>query len=87
MIELREADPSKRGNDCVLLVHPFYMRVKLMCSIGKLFSNLRTQSESASVSFVRRLTETLHQRCPTFLYIGARLTDDCGGAGAVWRLQ
>jgi hypothetical protein len=31
--------------------------------------------------------ETLSQRCPTFLYIGAHLTDGCGGAGAVWRLQ
>jgi hypothetical protein len=30
---------------------------------------------------------TLQQRCPTFLYIGAHLTDGCGGAGAVWRLQ
>jgi hypothetical protein len=27
------------------------------------------------------------QRCSTFLYIGAHLTDGCGGAGAVWRLQ
>jgi hypothetical protein len=25
--------------------------------------------------------------CPTFLYIGTHLTDGCGGAGAVWRLQ
>jgi hypothetical protein len=30
---------------------------------------------------------TLQQCCPTFLYIGAHLTDGCGGAGAVWRLQ
>jgi hypothetical protein len=29
----------------------------------------------------------LDQRCPTFLYIGAHLTDGCGGAGAVWRLH
>jgi hypothetical protein len=28
--------------------------------------------------------ETLRQCCPTFLYIGAHLTDGCGGAGAVW---
>jgi hypothetical protein len=27
------------------------------------------------------------QCCPTFSYIGAHLTDGCGGAGAVWRLQ
>jgi hypothetical protein len=27
------------------------------------------------------------QCCPTFLYIGAHLTDGCGGAGALWRLQ
>jgi hypothetical protein len=27
------------------------------------------------------------QCCPTFLYIRAHLTDGCGGAGAVWRLQ
>jgi hypothetical protein len=27
------------------------------------------------------------QCCPTFLYIGAHLTDGCGGAGAVWRWQ
>jgi hypothetical protein len=27
------------------------------------------------------------QCCPTFLYIGAHLTDGCGGAAAVWRLQ
>jgi hypothetical protein len=26
---------------------------------------------------------SIHQRCPTFLYIGAHLTDGCGGAGAV----
>jgi hypothetical protein len=29
----------------------------------------------------------LQQCCPTFLYIGAHLTDGCGDAGAVWRLQ
>jgi hypothetical protein len=29
----------------------------------------------------------LQQCCPTFLYIGAHLTDGCGGAGAMWRLQ
>jgi hypothetical protein len=31
--------------------------------------------------------DLLQQCCPTFLYIGAHLTDGCGGAGAVWRLQ
>jgi hypothetical protein len=31
--------------------------------------------------------DTLSQCCPTFLYIGVHLTDGCGGAGAVWRLQ
>jgi hypothetical protein len=31
--------------------------------------------------------EPVGQWCPTFLYIGAHLTDDCGGAGAVWRVQ
>jgi hypothetical protein len=30
---------------------------------------------------------TLVQCCPTFLYIGAHLTDGRGGAGAVWLLQ
>jgi hypothetical protein len=30
---------------------------------------------------------SVDQCCPTFLYIGALLTDGCGGAGAVWRLQ
>jgi hypothetical protein len=29
----------------------------------------------------------LRQCCPTFSYTGAHLTDGCGGAGAVWRLQ
>jgi hypothetical protein len=29
----------------------------------------------------------LEQCCPTYLYIGAHLTDGCGGAGAVWRFQ
>jgi hypothetical protein len=29
----------------------------------------------------------LDQCCPTFLYVGAHVTDGCGGAGAVWRLQ
>jgi hypothetical protein len=29
----------------------------------------------------------VQQCCPTFLYIGAHLTDGCGGAGAVWRLK
>jgi hypothetical protein len=33
------------------------------------------------------LVQLLERRCPTFLYIGAHLTDGCGGAGAVWRLQ
>jgi hypothetical protein len=33
------------------------------------------------------LPEQLEQRCPTFLYIGAHLTDGCGGAGAMWKLQ
>jgi hypothetical protein len=32
-------------------------------------------------------TQDLTQCCPTFLYIGDHLTDGCGGAGAVWRLQ
>jgi hypothetical protein len=31
--------------------------------------------------------ESLGQCCPTYLYIGAHLTDGCGGAGAVWRFQ
>jgi hypothetical protein len=31
--------------------------------------------------------DPLVQRCSTFLYIGAHLTDGCGGAGAVWRFQ
>jgi hypothetical protein len=30
---------------------------------------------------------SLEQCCTTFSYIGAYLTDGCGGAGAVWRLQ
>jgi hypothetical protein len=30
---------------------------------------------------------SLEQCCPTFLYIGAHVTDGCGGAGAMWRLQ
>jgi hypothetical protein len=29
----------------------------------------------------------ISQSCLTFLYIGAHLTDGCGGAGAVWRLE
>jgi hypothetical protein len=29
----------------------------------------------------------LSQCCPTSLYIGAHLTDGCGGARAGWRLQ
>jgi hypothetical protein len=29
----------------------------------------------------------VEQCCPTYLYIGAHLTDGCGGAGAVWRFQ
>jgi hypothetical protein len=29
----------------------------------------------------------IKQCCPTYLYIGAHLTDGCGGAGAVWRFQ
>jgi hypothetical protein len=33
------------------------------------------------------VSHTIEQRCPPFLYIGARLSDGCGGAGAVWRLQ
>jgi hypothetical protein len=33
------------------------------------------------------ITDRLGQCCPTFLYIGAHLTDGCGGAGAVWRLH
>jgi hypothetical protein len=32
-------------------------------------------------------SEYLRQCCPTYLYIGAHLTDGCGGAGAVWRFQ
>jgi hypothetical protein len=35
----------------------------------------------------RQQRHTVHQCCPAFLYIGAHLTDGCGGAGAVWRLQ
>jgi hypothetical protein len=31
--------------------------------------------------------QSLSQCCPTYLYIGAHLTDGCGGAGAVWRFQ
>jgi hypothetical protein len=33
------------------------------------------------------IVERVIQCCPTFLYIGAHLTDGCGGAGALWRLQ
>jgi hypothetical protein len=36
---------------------------------------------------ISRRYQYLEQRCPTFLYIGAHLTDGCGGAGDVWRLQ
>jgi hypothetical protein len=32
-------------------------------------------------------TDAIHQWCPTFLYIGAHLTDGFGGAGAMWRVQ
>jgi hypothetical protein len=35
----------------------------------------------------KRPSDTLRQCCPTFLYIGAHLTDGCGGTGAMWRLQ
>jgi hypothetical protein len=28
------------------------------------------------------VAHTIQQRCPTSLYIGAHLTDGCGGAGA-----
>jgi hypothetical protein len=31
--------------------------------------------------------DTVYERCPKFLYIGAHLTDGCGGAGGKWRLQ
>jgi hypothetical protein len=31
--------------------------------------------------------DPVEQGCPTFLYIGAHLTDGCGGAGVVCRLQ
>jgi hypothetical protein len=31
------------------------------------------------------ITNGSEQGCPTFLYIGAHLTDGCGGA--MWRLQ
>jgi hypothetical protein len=51
------------------------------------------RSESYSLHFEVQSTVfgnsdfTLEQCCPTFLYIGAHLTDGCGGAGALWRLQ
>jgi hypothetical protein len=50
-------------------------------------------SADFGVSFPRRnrtvgyLWNGLWQSCPTFLYIEAHLTDGCGGAGGVWRLQ
>jgi hypothetical protein len=43
------------------------------------------RSVLAICSSARR--NVIEQCCPTFLYIGAHLTDGCGGVGAAWRLQ
>jgi hypothetical protein len=47
----------------------------------------RDHKEDQDVGEWTILKWILEQCCPTYLYIGAHLTDGCGGAGAVWRFQ
>jgi hypothetical protein len=56
---------------------------------GKRNTNVEVMEDYMNTMFeiLHCLLHTLDQCCPTLLYIGAHLTDGCGGAGAMWRLQ
>jgi hypothetical protein len=54
------------------------------------FSDSVTSSDyisSNGIMISEWIGKDVDQCCPTFLYIGPHLTDGCGGAGALWRLQ
>jgi hypothetical protein len=64
----------------------------ILCSIQVFFGSLAVfkvieQSLTTVLMLDQWPVQTLQQCCPTYLYIGAHLTDGCGGAGAVWRFQ
>jgi hypothetical protein len=67
----------------IKLIASFLTKRKFEVLVEGEFSAPRVPQDSV----LAPILYSLHQCCPTFLYVGAHLTDGRGGAGALWRFQ